>query len=165
MTAFPSGKTSSGVWRKQTSPYRGASRCIQGGDPDRCEPVCQRDRKDQSDLLWRPPSGLSPRAGGDREIKGSPYGRGEVPSAVPEGTSGGRKIQGNMGEDQSSGPSGADPLRLCQGPQPYDLHPASAEEIIRLLPDVPVILAHMGGLSMDQTGEDRLYRMPGKRIY
>ena len=27
-------------------------------------------------------------------------------------------------------------------------------------PDVPVILAHMGGLSMDQTGEDRLYRMP-----
>ena len=32
--------------------------------------------------------------------------------------SGGRKIQGNMGEDQSSGPSGADPLRLCQGPQP-----------------------------------------------
>lgn len=45
-------------------------------------------------------------------------------------------------------------------PSPYDLHPASAEEIIRLLPDVPVILAHMGGLSMDQTGEDRLYRMP-----
>ena len=45
-------------------------------------------------------------------------------------------------------------------PSPYDLHPASAEEIVRHLPDVPVILAHMGGLSMDQTGEDRLYRMP-----
>ena len=42
-------------------------------------------------------------------------------------------------------------------PSPYDLHPASAEEIIRLLPDVPVILAHMGGLSMDQTGEDSIY--------
>ena len=45
-------------------------------------------------------------------------------------------------------------------PSPYDLHPASAEEIVRHLPDVPVILAHMGGLSMDQTGEDRLYRLP-----
>ena len=28
------------------------------------------------------------------------------------------KYRETMGEDQSSGPSGADPLRLCQGPQP-----------------------------------------------
>lgn len=28
MTAFPSGKTSSGVWRKQTSPYPWSSRVV-----------------------------------------------------------------------------------------------------------------------------------------
>lgn len=43
---------------------------------------------------------------------------------------------------------------------PYDLYPDGAERIIRLLPDVPVILAHMGGRSMDPGTETLLYRFP-----
>lgn len=44
--------------------------------------------------------------------------------------------------------------------RPFDLFPAGAAKIIRHLPDVPVILAHMGGRSMDPGEEDFLYRMP-----
>lgn len=44
--------------------------------------------------------------------------------------------------------------------RPYDLYPDGAARIIRLLPDVPVILAHMGGRSMDSEAETLLYRFP-----
>lgn len=45
-------------------------------------------------------------------------------------------------------------------PRPYDLFPAGAAKIIRYLPDVPVILAHMGGRSMDPCAEEFLYQFP-----
>lgn len=45
-------------------------------------------------------------------------------------------------------------------PRPYDLYPEGAAKLIRWLPDVPVILAHMGGRSMDPCAEECLYRMP-----
>lgn len=45
-------------------------------------------------------------------------------------------------------------------PRPFDLFPAGVLKIIRYLPDVPVILAHMGGRSMDPREEKALYRMP-----
>jgi len=44
--------------------------------------------------------------------------------------------------------------------RPYDLFPEGAMKLVRHLSDVPVILAHMGGRSMDPCAEELLYRMP-----
>lgn len=43
---------------------------------------------------------------------------------------------------------------------PYDLYPSEMSGILRLLPDVPVILAHMGGRSMEPGEEKELYGFP-----
>lgn len=42
----------------------------------------------------------------------------------------------------------------------YDFFPSDAEKIIRWLPDVPVILAHMGGRSRDPREEEILFGLP-----
>ncbi len=43
---------------------------------------------------------------------------------------------------------------------PYDLYPSGLAGILRLVPDVPVILAHMGGRSTDPGEERELYNFP-----
>lgn len=49
-------------------------------------------------------------------------------------------------------------------PRPFDLYPSGVAKIIRFLPDVPVILAHMGGRSGDEREEKILYSLP-KNVY
>lgn len=44
--------------------------------------------------------------------------------------------------------------------RPYDLYPSGVETFIRLLPDVPVILAHMGGRSMEMREGESLSSLP-----
>lgn len=44
--------------------------------------------------------------------------------------------------------------------RPYDLYPSGVEKLIRYLPDVPVILAHMGGRSMEAREGESLANLP-----
>ena len=44
--------------------------------------------------------------------------------------------------------------------RPFDLYPSGVKKLIRYLPDVPVILAHMGGRSMDEGEGDSLLTLP-----
>lgn len=45
-------------------------------------------------------------------------------------------------------------------PRPFDLYPSGVLKFIRYIPDVPVILAHMGGRSKDPREEEILFKMP-----
>lgn len=44
--------------------------------------------------------------------------------------------------------------------RPWDLYPSGVKKFIRYLPDVPVILAHMGGRSMDEKEGESLSSLP-----
>lgn len=44
--------------------------------------------------------------------------------------------------------------------RPYDLYPSGVEKLIRYIPDVPVILAHMGGRSMEAREGESLTNLP-----
>ena len=45
-------------------------------------------------------------------------------------------------------------------PSPYDLFPSGVEKILRYAPDIPLILAHMGGRSGDPAEEKILFGFP-----